>query len=138
MAKLQWQSKFIFSQGARNYWRAIRESIRLVPMSRGVFALLACFAPAVALAQPVAQPAPARAPQTAETLLADLQHAGNPARARQLENQIDDLWSKSGSPSADLLLERAEEAADKGDFETAYAILVRLTAAAPNFAEAWH
>ncbi len=97
--------------------------------------LLTLLLPATALAQ---APAHQRGPVTADLLLTALQHAGGEADARQIEDQLDVLWSKSGSASADLLLERAEDAADQQDYNTAAAILVRLTAAQPNFAEAWH
>lgn len=106
-----------------------------------MFALLL---PATALAQPQpVTPLPHQdqrahaAPVTADVLIAALQHADE-FSARKIEDQLDAIWSKSGSPSADLLLQRAEEAADDGDYDTAYAILTRLTAATPNFAEGWH
>lgn len=99
-------------------------------MSRGVFVLLALLLPAAAWA---AQPVP-----RADVLLKALQNAGTPAAARAIEDQLDKLWSQSGSPSADLLLERALAAAGDKDYDTATAILVKLTQAAPNFAEGWH
>ena len=98
-------------------------------MSRGVFVLLALLLPATAYAAP--------APNL-DVLLNALAHAGSPAAARAIEDQIDKLWSQSGSPSADLLLQRAEDATDDEDYDTAAQILAKLTEASPNFAEAWH
>lgn len=110
-------------------------------MSRGTFLFVAMLLPATALAQPQT-PLPhqnqrAHAPVTADVLLTALQHADE-VTAKRIEDELDSIWSKSGSPSADLLLQRAEDAADDGDYDTASAILVRLTAAQPDFAEAWH
>lgn len=99
-------------------------------MSRGVFVLLALLLPATVWAgQPVSR---------ADVLLKALQTAGTPTAARAIEDQLDKLWSQSGSPSADLLLERALAAAGDRDYDTATRILVKLTQAAPNFAEGWH
>jgi tetratricopeptide (TPR) repeat protein len=98
-------------------------------MSRGVFVFLALMLPAAAMAQPL--------PNT-DVLLKALQNAGSEPAARAVEEQIDKAWSRSGSPSADLLLERARAAAEDQDFDTASRILVKLTEIAPNFAEAWH
>jgi tetratricopeptide (TPR) repeat protein len=98
-------------------------------MSRGVFVLLACLLPAAAMAAPL--------PNT-DVLLKALQNAGSEPAARAIEQQIDKAWSQSGSPSADLLLERARAAAEDEDYDTALRILAKLTEVAPNFAEAWH
>jgi Flp pilus assembly protein TadD len=112
-------------------------------MSRGTFFVLALLLPVSAWAQPqTPTPLPhqeqrALAPVTADVLIAALQHTDE-VTARRIEDQLDLVWSKSGSASADLLLRRAEDAADDGDYDTASAILVRLTAAEPNFAEGWH
>ena len=114
-------------------------------MSRATLLLVALLLPAAALAQPqTPTPLPQQSqnqhvlkPVTPDILLTALQHADE-ITARKIEDQLDAMWSKSGSASADLLLQRAEDAADDGDYDTASAILVRLTAAQPNFAEAWH
>jgi tetratricopeptide (TPR) repeat protein len=99
-------------------------------MSRGFFVLfLGMFLPGVAMAQPVA---------STDVLLKALQNADSPVAARAVEDQIDKVWSRSGSPSADLLLERARAAADDDDLATASQILVKLTEVAPAFAEGWH
>jgi len=47
-------------------------------------------------------------------------------------------WAHSGSPSADLLLKRADQAIEAHNFDTAREIAQKLTVIAPGFAEAWH
>jgi len=98
-------------------------------MSRGLFVFLALLLPVTAYAAPA---------PSIDVLLNALAHADSPVAARAIEDQIDQLWSQSGSPSADLLLQRAEDASDKDDYDTASQILVKLTEAQPGFAEAWH
>jgi tetratricopeptide (TPR) repeat protein len=46
-------------------------------------------------------------------------------------------WSKSGSPSMDLLLKRGEDALDQGDLPAAIGHLTALTDHAPEFAAGW-
>jgi tetratricopeptide (TPR) repeat protein len=87
-----------------------------------------------------AEPArPARpTPPTAEQLLDRLSKAENPRDARAIEQQLHALWSRSGSATADLLLERSEKALEEEDIDTAQALLEKLTELAPKFAEGWY
>lgn len=55
-----------------------------------------------------------------------------------IEQEIVAQWSRSGSPAADLLLQRGREALVAGDLETAIAHLTALTDYAPDFAEGWN
>ncbi|MEM1129373.1 MAG: hypothetical protein AAGH83_02525 [Pseudomonadota bacterium] len=55
-----------------------------------------------------------------------------------VEDQIWSEWSKSGSPSFDLLLERGREALEAGDTDAAIEHLTALTDHAPDFAEGWN
>lgn len=70
----------------------------------------------------------------------------------QLFNQLSDMsdegwriaeadilreWSKSGSPALDVLLQRGEEALDRGDAVLAIGHLTALTDRAPDFATGW-
>ncbi|MEM1431362.1 MAG: tetratricopeptide repeat protein [Pseudomonadota bacterium] len=57
---------------------------------------------------------------------------------QQIEEAIALEWSKSGSASMDLLLQRGREALTEGEFETALEHLTALTDHAPDFAEAWN
>jgi len=77
-------------------------------------------------------------PPAADKLLDKLAQAQSEREARAIEHQLEDLWSHSGSPTADLLLERSEKALEDDDPDTAQAILEKLTDVAPTFAEAWH
>ena len=79
-----------------------------------------------------------RAPATADNLLDKLAKAQDEREARGIERQIEDIWSRSGSPTVDLLLDRCDKALDDDDDDTAQAILTKLTDIAPNFAEGWH
>ncbi len=55
-----------------------------------------------------------------------------------VEEEIVTLWSRSGSASADYLLERGRAALAEGDFPAAYNHLTALTDHAPEFAEGWN
>ena len=87
-----------------------------------------------------AEPArPARpTPPTADQLLERLSKAETPRDARAIERQLHDLWARSGSATADLLLERSEKALEEEDMDTAQALLEKLTELAPKFAEGWY
>jgi tetratricopeptide (TPR) repeat protein len=76
--------------------------------------------------------------QNADTLLATLAKAKSPEDARAIEEQIERLWSHSGSPSADLLFRRGQDALGGDDLANADKIFKALTRVAPNFAEGWH
>ncbi|MEX0283690.1 MAG: tetratricopeptide repeat protein [Paracoccaceae bacterium] len=58
--------------------------------------------------------------------------------AIHLDRQLRRLWSQSGSPAMDLLLERGREAMEEDDTRTAIEHLTALTDHAPEFAEGWH
>ena len=51
-------------------------------------------------------------------LLQKLAHS-TPEQAFAIDRQLQALWSQSGSPSADLLLERGREALDDGEVDAA-------------------
>jgi len=77
-------------------------------------------------------------PETEEQLLAKLAKAPDQLGARAIERELKARWAHSGSPSADLLLKRTDQAMEAHDFDTARQIAQKLTDIAPNFAEAWH
>ena len=52
--------------------------------------------------------------------------------------QIYAAWNRSGSPSMDLLAERADKAIEANDYDTALIHLDDLTRLAPDFAEGWN
>ncbi len=55
-----------------------------------------------------------------------------------VEEEIYMLWSRSGSATADYLLQRGRAALAAGDMEAAYNHLTALTDHAPEFAEGWN
>ena len=81
---------------------------------------------------------PPKPPETDDQLLAKLTKAPDQRAARPIERELKARWAHSGSPSADLLLKRTDQAMDAHDFDTARDIAQKLTTIAPNFAEAWH
>jgi tetratricopeptide (TPR) repeat protein len=113
---------------------------------RFTLALVACLLPlslSAYAAAPPAKPAPAKAlpaSKLSETdrLLERLAKAETARDARNIERQLQDVWSHSGSATADLLLERSEKALEQDDVDSAQAILEKLTDIAPRFAEAWY
>jgi tetratricopeptide (TPR) repeat protein len=80
---------------------------------------------------------PALADPTADELLQSLRTAG-PQEAQRIDRQITAVWSRSGSPSMDLLLRRGREALEKDDVSGAIEHFTALTDHAPDFAEGWH
>jgi tetratricopeptide (TPR) repeat protein len=72
-----------------------------------------------------------------DDLFAQLQTA-TPIESNRLERQIWREWSKSGSASMDLLLQRGREALDNGDTAAAIEHLTALVDHAPDFAEGWN
>ncbi len=92
----------------------------------------------------LAPPKPAAkvpAPQSAlsqDQLFAQLAKAESPEDAKPIEEKLEAMFRASGSPSVDLLMNRAEVAAAAGDKAMARKLLDSVTAIAPKFAEGWH
>jgi hypothetical protein len=103
-------------------------------MRKVLFALTLLVPVAGLAAEPTAPPNPTNV----ELLLKSLASAKSAQEARTLERELDDAWNHSGSPTADLLLERAQKAYGDGDIDTALDLLKRLTKIAPNFAQGWN
>ena len=62
----------------------------------------------------------------------------DPVAAAQIESRIYDLWSQSGSPSMDLLLDRGRTALAEGDAKLAVEHFSALIDHAPTFAEGYN
>lgn len=62
----------------------------------------------------------------------------DPIAAAQIEGRIYDLWSKSGSASMDLLLNRGRQAMEEGEFKLAIEHFTALIDHAPGFAEGYN
>ena len=58
--------------------------------------------------------------------------------AQQIQSRIYEIWSNSGSPSMDLLLERGREALEEGDVKLAIEHFTALVDHAPDFAEGYN
>lgn len=72
-----------------------------------------------------------------DRLFDDLARTDNDEWER-VQTEIWRVWSRSGSASMDLLLRRADEAANSGDLDGALLFLDDLVRLAPDFAEAWN
>jgi tetratricopeptide (TPR) repeat protein len=57
---------------------------------------------------------------------------------QRIQGEIERIWSRSGSQSMDLLLERGREALSAEDLDTALHYFSALTDHAPDFAEGWN
>ena len=62
----------------------------------------------------------------------------DPVAAAQIENRIYELWSQSGSPSMDMLLERGRRALEEGETTLAVGHFSALIDHAPEFAEGYN
>jgi tetratricopeptide (TPR) repeat protein len=79
-----------------------------------------------------------RQPETDEQLLTKLSQSKEQRAARAIERELRARWAHSTSPTADLLLRRADQAMRAHDMDTARSIVQKLTDIEPQFAEAWH
>lgn len=70
--------------------------------------------------------------------LFEMLQTASPDEARDIEQRIVEAWSKSGSPTADLLLQRGRKAMSERRYAEAAAHLGALTGLAPGFAEGWN
>jgi tetratricopeptide (TPR) repeat protein len=99
-------------------------------IAAAIFAVLS-LAPVQALAQS------ADREQKLDTLFAELKEPGR-ADWEKIEGQIGEIWSRSGSPSMDLLLARGNKALEAEDYPTALEHFSALVEQAPDFAEGWN
>jgi Flp pilus assembly protein TadD len=104
-----------------------------------VFLLLSTVGPAQAAALP-AHPAahPQAPPNELDGLFAALARTPSSEDAKPIEDQILAHFLASGSPSVDLLMNRAGAALTGGDKTDARRLLDAVTDVAPDYAEGWH
>lgn len=115
-------------------------------MIRALFVALALAAGALPGALPAAaETAPGLKPDLPalqqpliDRLFQQLKTAKDEPEARSLQAQIERLWSRSGSDTADLLLQRVDAAIKLGQQDTALDLLDSLLALQPGWAEAWN
>jgi tetratricopeptide (TPR) repeat protein len=110
------------------YFANMRYAISLV--------ILIALAARASAAAPVQQVAP-QAQQQLDKLFTALPKAGSADNAKPIEAQIVTLFNQSGSPSVDLLMNRASAALAAEDSDTAGKLILSVTEIAPNFAEGW-
>jgi tetratricopeptide (TPR) repeat protein len=109
-------------------------SIHLV-MRSFVFAIAAAFTLAACNAGPGA---PTRADPELDALFEQLEQAEDSQTATPIEQEIWARWADSGSPTVNILLERATAAEDAGDAELAERFLDQASDLAPDYAETWN
>lgn len=79
-----------------------------------------------------------RADPQLDRLFTQLAEAPDAASAQVIEQQIWTRWADSGSPTVDILLERAAAAESAGDTALATDFLRQATELAPDYAEPWN
>lgn len=79
-----------------------------------------------------------RADPVLDDLFAQLEQAPDAQVAAGVEEQIWQHWSDSGSPTVNILLERAAAAENAGDAELAGRFLDQASDLAPDYAEPWN
>ncbi|MGI9511370.1 MAG: tetratricopeptide repeat protein [Anderseniella sp.] len=73
-----------------------------------------------------------------DRLFGQLRQAENEKSAQLLENAIQELWLRSGSPTADLLMKQAGNAMGEQQYGAALVILDTVVEQNPDFAEGWN
>jgi tetratricopeptide (TPR) repeat protein len=73
-----------------------------------------------------------------DRLFAQLRQADGKEMAAVLENAIQAMWLRSGSPTADVLMKQAGEATEAKSYGPALAILDTVVELYPDFAEGWN
>jgi len=73
-----------------------------------------------------------------DEMFARLKGAAEEAEAADIAADIWATWLESGSPTVDLLMQRAMEAVEYDDLETARELLDRVILLKPDYPEAWH
>jgi tetratricopeptide (TPR) repeat protein len=82
--------------------------------------------------------APVRADPELDSLFTQLEQAPDTSAAASLEQAIWQHWADSGSPTVNILLERAAAAENAGDPELANRFLDQASDLAPDYAEPWN
>jgi tetratricopeptide (TPR) repeat protein len=75
---------------------------------------------------------------TLDDLYTKLAAAKDPDEAKSLASLIGNIWLRSGSDTANLLMQRALDAIGRHDYKVASDMLDRIIALKPDWAEAWN
>jgi tetratricopeptide (TPR) repeat protein len=91
------------------------------------------------LADPIASEAEREEGREAqlEELYGRLEQAASERHAAMVAQRIESLWRQSGSPSIDLLLQRAMALISEEEYDLSLALLDTVVVAEPDFAEGW-
>jgi len=81
---------------------------------------------------------PAGRQKILEDLFGRLGKTQDPAEAQGIAGAIERVWMRSGSDTADLVMERASTLIHQKDWKTAEEMLGRLVDIEPQWAEAWN
>jgi tetratricopeptide (TPR) repeat protein len=108
---------------------AIHLMRRLVIAAAAALTLAACNASA---------PAASRSNPELDALFVQLEQAEDAQAAAGIEQEIWARWADSGSPTVNILLERATAAESAGDAELAERFLDQASDLAPDYAETWN
>ena len=87
-------------------------------------------------AAPEAKPVPK--PPSLDDLFARLRASEDPAEAKGVARLIERRFAGSGSPTVDLLTDRARQAVAAHEFPLAAELMDRVTALEPNWSEGWN
>lgn len=82
--------------------------------------------------------APSRSDAELDSLFAQLEQAEDASLAASVEQAIWARWADSGSPTVNILLERAAAAESAGDADLASSYLDQASDLAPDYAEPWN
>jgi tetratricopeptide (TPR) repeat protein len=109
-------------------------------MSRSMRVLLISLIVAMMIACAPRAPAPVEAATdpALDPLFEQLGAAPGAAEAAQAEQQIWQVWSRTGSATVDVLIERAGAAQAQGDMEVARAFMDDAVALLPGAASVWY
>ena len=82
--------------------------------------------------------APAAHAAPTDEMFAKLKGAAEETEAADIAADIWATWLESGSPTVDLLMQRAMQAVEAEENETAHELLDRVILIKPDYPEAWH
>lgn len=92
----------------------------------------------LALAVTLAGPAHAVDAEKLDSLFTRLKDAKDAGEAGRIEAEIMIEWSRSGSPSVDLLMQRGQDAMEAGNFPAAAEHFTAVIDHAPDFLTGWN
>jgi tetratricopeptide (TPR) repeat protein len=104
-------------------------------MRRFIFAIAAALSLAACNAS---TPGSTRADPELDALFSQLEQTEDAGAAQSIEQAIWARWADSGSPTVNILLERATAAENAGDAELAERFLDQASDLAPDYAETWN